>query len=107
MGVVVDDLIAVGESSAVAKFEAFLKKTKCLGEPRLFCGIQVVRVSQHEIRLSQSTYARQTLERFYSMDCKSAETPAVTIQLDPQDSDLLPPDVPFPWSPWISSVDIR
>ena len=98
VGVVVDDLIAVGESSAVAKFEAFLKKAfpiKCLGEPRLFCGIQVVRVSQHEIRLNQSTYARQTLERFYSMDCKSADTPAVKIQLDPQDTDLLPPDVPF------------
>ena len=64
VGVVVDDLIAVGEGPAVAKFEVFLKKTfpiKCLGEPRLFCGIQVVRVSQHEIRLSQSTYARQTL----------------------------------------------
>ena len=35
------------------------------------------------------------MERFYSMDCKSAETPAVKIQLDPQDTDLLPPDVPF------------
>ena len=65
------------------------------GAPRLFCGIQVVRVSQHEIRLSQSTYARQTLEKFYSIDCKPAETPAVKIQIDPQDTDLVSPDIPF------------
>ena len=48
VGVVVDDLIVVGESSAVAKIEAFLKSKfpiKCLEEPRLFCGIQVVSVS--------------------------------------------------------------
>ena len=45
--------------------------------------------------MSQSTYARQTLEKFYSMDCKSSETPAVKIQLNPQDTDLVSPEIPF------------
>ena len=71
VGVVVDDLIAVVENSAVAKFEAFLKKAfpiKCLCEPRLFCGIQVVRVS-----------ARDSFESVYVILC---ETDVGTVLFD-------------------------
>lgn len=78
MGVYVDDLLIVGESSKdLEQFKGEMKRTfrmSDLGALSYYLGIEV-RQGRHGIELRQSAYATKLLDRAGMIGCNGCTTP--------------------------------
>jgi len=81
IGLYVDDLILVGPSmNEINKVKNLLSSNfnmVDLGPAKYVLGIQVVRGSHGEVKLTQEAYAKEVLKRFGMENCKSVSTPIV------------------------------
>jgi len=98
LGIHTDDGCLVGE---LPNTDAFVKAIsekfpiKDLGFPKLWCGIQVIRISDTEIHLSNSVYARKMVQKFWDGTAiHGLRSPCPMKDLEPTDP-LIQDTVPF------------
>ena len=79
IGVYADDLLMIGDrDDCIQEVKDMLRsafKMADMGPAEYILGIHIQRGSDGEIKLSQAQYARDVLERFNMLDCKTVNTP--------------------------------
>jgi Reverse transcriptase (RNA-dependent DNA polymerase) len=90
----VDDILLVGPSHNIAivkKMIMPLYKMRDLGPATLYLGIEIGRLPDGRIKLSQTRYIEKTLERYGMADCNGVQLP-LKKELDSTDDGLLSPE---------------
>jgi hypothetical protein len=90
----VDDILLIGPSDGIENVKRMLKqlyKMKDLGPASLFLGIEIERLPDGRIKLSQTRYIETLLERFGMTDCNRVRLP-MKKDLQNSEDDHLPAD---------------
>ena len=90
----VDDILLVGPSHGIRTVKNMimpLYKMRDLGPATLYLGIEINRLSDGRIKLSQTQYIEKTLERYNMLDCNGVLLP-LKKELDSTDEELLSPN---------------